>query len=58
MLVRIQLHYRKGSAMFPADALSQAYLPYDESQKTVVQEFESVNMLEDTTQDLERSSKS
>ena len=44
--------------MFPADALSQAYLPYDESQKTVVQEFESVNMLEDTTQDLERSSKS
>ena len=34
--------------MFLADALSRAYLPNDESQKSAVQEFESVNMMEDT----------
>ena len=43
----IDLNYRKGSQMYLADALSRAYLPYDGSQ-TMAEEFESVNMVEDT----------
>ncbi|PFX11642.1 hypothetical protein AWC38_SpisGene24544 [Stylophora pistillata] len=48
MLMRVQfcdvsLAYKKGSTMYLADALSRAYLPYDESQD-VASEIESINM--------------